>query len=354
MDLDENIGCIGYALLALITQDAKVTCIIIGMLLAILIMVILVLNLFFKRLRRRFKHLKSTYPHAYSFFLKEARIFESENNLTKKDIKKILSFPQTEWEKREELELKRIQQEKQVLVEYNMIRANYPDGFSCWEKEHPSASKSVLVSNITEIIDFDRRQKEFLITEEWEKAQTAFSKLCRSKKTTTPHSGCYFYNINFQKTDYKGETIKGEYRIWQFFFSEFCTASDLDYTHFGRIQENNINIEKYKEGKIESPSYYSKEICDFIKSLDVPAQIITFGADFNENLQVQVLTHDLAIFGLQSSALHHVNELSSNYVVIIDGVTTQLQLAERCESVMKKFGHQKPCIVYISLTCWRS
>lgn len=32
-------------------------------------------------------------------------------------------------------------------------------------------------------------------------------------------------------------------------FSSFCTATDLDYTHFKQTQENNINIDKYKEGK---------------------------------------------------------------------------------------------------------
>lgn len=64
------------------------------------------------------------------------------------------------------------------------------------------------ISNITEIIDFDRRQKEFLSTEEWEKAQISFSKLCRSKKSTTPHSGCYFYNMNFQKPTIKEISYK--------------------------------------------------------------------------------------------------------------------------------------------------
>lgn len=230
-----------------------------------------------------------------------------------------------------------------------MIKTNYSDGLACWEREHPTASKSATVKNITSIIIFDNRQKQFLIAEEWEQTQSVFSKLCRSKKNTIPHSGCYSYNIKFPKINYKGETINGEYRVWQFFFLEFCTASDLDYTHFGRIQENSINIEKYKVGKVQYPSYYSKEICDFIKSLDVPVQIITFGAEFDENLQVQILTFDLAILGLQSSAFHNVNELSSNYIVIIDGVTTQLEFTERCESVIKKFEHHKPCIVYISL-----
>lgn len=353
MDSEKKWGCIGYALLALIiwglTQGFKVVCIIIGILIAILIAFIFISNLSTKRLIKKFKHQKDIYPNAYSFFRKELRIFQSENNLTKQDINKFLSFPKVEWEKREKLELERIQREKQVSTEYNMIKANYSDGLTCWQKEHPSANKSIIISNITEIIDFDRRQKEFLSTEEWEKAQIAFSKLCRSKKSTTPHSGCYFYNMNFQKTDYKGNIIQGEYRIWQFFFSSFCTATDLDYTHFKQTQENNINIDKYKEGKINTPSYINIEISNFIKSLGVPVQVIAYGAEFDENLQVQFLTLDLAVLGFQSCALHHIDELSSNYVVIIDGVTTQDLFVKRCESVIQKFKHQKPCIVYISL-----
>lgn len=77
-------------------------------------------------------------------------------------------------------------------------------------------------------------------------------------------------------------------------FGEFCTATDLDYSHFRRIQENNNNIQKHKEGKIDSPSYISTEINRFIKSLDAPVQIIAFGAEFDENIQVQCLTFDLA------------------------------------------------------------
>ena len=58
--------------------------------------------------------------------------------------------------------------------------------------------------------------------------------------------------------------------------------------------------------------------------MDVPVQIIAFGAEFDENIQVQCLTFDLAALGgFQSYALHHIDEISSNYVIIIDGVTTQ-------------------------------
>ena len=352
MDKNENWGCIGYVILALIIEglieDAKITFIIIGILLGVFVVVMLVSNFLDKRLRRKIERKKKTYPHAYSFFLREKQRFKSEDNLTKQEIEKILSISKTEWERREELELKRIQQEKQVLAEYDTIKSNYSDGLACWEKEHPSASKFVTVSNVAKIMDFDRRQKEFLMAEEWELKQSHFSKLCRSKKTIIPHSGCYFYNVNFPKTNYKGELVNGKYQIWQFFFGEFCTANDLDYSHFRHIQENNNNIERHREGKIESPSYIRKEIYEFIKSLDVPVEIITFGAEFGEDSQMLFLTLDLAMFGLQSSSFY-VDELSSNYVVIIDGVTTQGQFMQRSESVIKKFRHQKPCIVYISL-----
>lgn len=91
--------------------------------------------------------------------------------------------------------------------------------------------------------------------------------------------------------------------------------------------------------------------------MDAPVQIITFGLELSENLQAQVGLLDwvlgqqssiLHIQGIQSSALHQVNELSSNYVVIIDEVTTQIEFVERCEYIIRNFGNQKPCIVYIS------
>lgn len=56
----------------------------------------------------------------------------------------------------------------------------------------------------------------------------------------------------------------------------------------------------------------------------------------------------LHIQWLWSSGLHQVNELFSNYVVIIDEVTTQTEFVDRCEYVMREFENQKPCIVYIS------
>lgn len=64
MDSEKKWGCIGYALLALITwgltQGFKVVCIIIGILIAILIAFIFISNLSTKRLIKKFKHQKHT------------------------------------------------------------------------------------------------------------------------------------------------------------------------------------------------------------------------------------------------------------------------------------------------------
>lgn len=348
MDDNKYWGCIGivlYWLIAFVYTESLL--IIFGIILAIIVVAILVYSiheLIIRYLSRKLRIKRKKYPHAYYIFFRKVKYQGWEEDLSIKEMREILSFSKIEWEKREEIELERTLRVEQTLTEYNKIRNKYPEGFACWEKEHPSACMSETVNNLTEIRDFDSRQKEFLIAEKWEQAQNTFSKLCRSKITAMPHSGCYFYNINFQKTDYKGDTIQGEYCIWQFFFSGFCTATDLDYTHFGRIQRNNNNIEKYKEGEIDIPFYYGNEIVDFIKSLDKSVQIITV----NENTQVQMLICDLGILGFQTSYLQ-VNELSSNYVVIIDGVTTQQQFTELCESIIHRFETQKPCIVYISL-----
>lgn len=319
-------------------QDVRIT----GILIAIFIVVIFVFSVY-KLTTKYVIWKKNKYPHAYYFFLREAHIDETESDFSIKEMIKILSIPKVKWKEIEEIELKRIQQENH---EYEMIKANYSDGLACWRKEHPSASKSLIVSNIKEIIDFDKRQKEFLIAEEWEKAQSAFSDLCLSKKSTTPHSGCYSYIMNFQKTDYKGNSIQGKYPICQFFFSSFCTATDLDYTHFKQIQENNINIEKYRAGEIGTPDYVSIEISNFIKSLGNPVQVIVFESD----LEKKYTSSD---FNLQleyhPSVFQNIDKISSNYVVVIDRVTTNNQFIERCKSITQKFKHQKPCIVYISL-----
>lgn len=69
MDSEKKWGCIGYALLALITwgltQGFKVVCIIIGILIAILIAFIFISNLSTKRLIKKFKHQKDI--HTLSF-----------------------------------------------------------------------------------------------------------------------------------------------------------------------------------------------------------------------------------------------------------------------------------------------
>lgn len=162
MNVKEWIGAILFTIIVMgFLEDAKVTIIILVAFLVILIIIAQIRNMLDKRLFRKFERSKKMYPNAFSFFRKELRVFKSNNNFTKQDINKFLAFSETDWKKREELELKRIQQEKQILSEYNEIKAKYSDGLTYWEKEHPSASRATIVSSIKDIIIFDNRQKFF-------------------------------------------------------------------------------------------------------------------------------------------------------------------------------------------------
>lgn len=318
---------------------------IIGIVLLSLIAVILI-SLFSKHLRNKLEQRKNNYPHAYTFFLKKAQISKGNENLTNKDIKKLLSHKKNEWLKIEEVELQRIHKEEQTL---KIIGSVYSDGYACWKIEHPYSTRTELVDSFDKIVDFDRRQKEYLSADEWEKTQANFSQLCRDKKSLAPHSGCYVYNIDFQKTNYKGDSEKGEYRIWQFFFAEFCTNLDLDYSNYKRVFENTINIEKHKKGLIEYPSYYTTEIIEFLKSFDTSIQLIVFGLEDKTNSQIHNLFFELCGCGFQVSTIDDLDDLSSNYVVIIDGITTQEQFVQRSKAVIQKFKNDKPCIVYFSI-----
>lgn len=350
MDTDDRGFYIFLALVSPIiwgmTRGIKIAAIIIGIYIIIILCIILLVRLATKKFRR----LKELYPNAYSAFRKEFKIFEREDEMSGADIKKFLSISEKGWREKEGLELKRIQQEKQEQSEYNIIREKYSNGLACWKKEHPFASRAVVLDNVQEIINFDRRQKEFLGAEEWERSQVCFCKLCRAQKSAIPHAGCYRYSISFRKTNYKEEVINWEYPVWQFFFYSFCWARDLDYTYFHNIQKNtDIVKDDTRANNMSFLFSNSKEISAFIKTLGKPVQIITFGAELNEDISHTIVNLDLKKLCVQVSDFYQIEELSSGNVIIIDRITTQNQFVEKCNAVIKKFGRQKPCIVYISL-----
>ena len=165
MDSEKKWGCIGYALLALITwgltQGFKVVCIIIGILIAILIAFIFISNLSTKRLIKKFKHQKDIYPNAYSFFRKELRIFQSENNLTKQDINKFLSFPKVEWEKREKLELERIQREKQLCASSIWKRRKFSNCILRWHSGSHAIAWAAITTSVCKV-SYDLQIKTWL------------------------------------------------------------------------------------------------------------------------------------------------------------------------------------------------
>ncbi len=307
----------------------------------------------------RLKSLKKKYPHAFQFFMKQFNLYSDNVDLYDiADTKKFLSIKEEEWIKieKQEVELrqkraKEAEERLRIISErYKKIEILYPDGIDCWKKVHPTDdSPSAIVENEGIIKQFDERHKAFLATEEWEKNQEKFTKLCRSKINSMPHCGYYHYNIEFLKMDYDEVRTEGKYLVWQFFYYAYCSEANLDYTHFQRVKNNFESINSFREGKIIYPSYICDEIIQFIKSLNLSVQLITLKSQSEENQQIQQWLSAFSEQGYESLDLQHIDAIEAPHVIVFDTVTSNKQLKENCKEVINKFKRQKPCITYISL-----
>lgn len=312
-----------------------------------------------KKYIKRLKFLKERYPYAFQFFMKRFNLYT--NNVDKYnivEIKKFLSIREEEWIKaekqEEELRQKRAKEAEERLriisEQCEKIKKLYPDGIECWKKAHPADdSPFAIVSNEETIKQFDERHKAFLATEAWEKSQDEFATLCRSKKSSMPHSGCYRYDIAFPKIDYDGIRTEGKYCIWQFSFHGCCSEADLDYTHFQHVKKNIEYKDLYKEGKINYRPYICCEITQFIKSLNRPVQLITLKPQSEENQQTRKLLSAFSEQGYKPQDLQHIDAIESPNIIVIDVVTSNKQLKDNCKEIINKFRLQRPCITYISL-----
>lgn len=307
----------------------------------------------------RLKYLKGKYPHAFQIFKKRFDLYsDNVEKYNRAEVKKILSIKKEEWikvEKQEEdLRQERAKEAEERLrfisKQYEKLERLYPDGIACWKKAHPADdSPFMIVSNEETIKQFDERHKAFLATEEWEKSQDEFTKLCRSKKSSMPHCGYYSYNIEFSKMDYDKVRTEGEYRVWQFFYYEYCSEADLDYTHFQWVKNNFESIKSYREGKIIYHSYICDEIIQFIKSLHRPVQLITLRPQSEESQQIQQWFSAFSEQGYEPQNLQHVDVIEFSNIIVIDTVTSNKQLKDNCKEIINKFRTQRPCITYISL-----
>lgn len=338
-----------------VINDVTFTYIIIGTLLVISIIIIIIrFTLKAKSNRKKFEYYKKMYPNAFSIFSHCAHVYSWKNydEFKKKEINEILSHQIDEWRNIEKQERERIEQEKLIDIKYNEIRNKYPDGLNCWKQTYPNTTKAEIASNYLDIMAFDERYKNFLFMEEWEKEQGSFTKLCRSQIVTMPHCGYYHYNINLPKVNYNGEKMNAEYRVWQFFFSEFCAVKDLDYTHFQRIKDNYEKIQRhdcYGDWSVGLGSYISEEIVSFVKSLNTPVEILLTEDNIGENPQMFILDFDLNKNGYKTKHWRDIENINSNYIIVIDTITTNEQLNSNCELINKKCKVLRPCITYISL-----
>lgn len=337
-------------------NNLSFTYLIIGVLLIIFIIGLISMGLTIKMkfTRRNFGFYKKEYPNAFAEFCRRAHIYPWKNcdEFKKREIEKILSHQLDEWKNVEKQEQERIEQERLVSTKYNEIKYKYPDGLNCWKQTYPNATEVEIVSHYSSIIILNEK----CLTEKWGQEQCSFAELCHNQIITMPHCNDYQYSIDFPR-NCNDEAINAQYDIGQFCFFEFCSEEDLDYTYFQQFKDN---YEYIKDGYYYAnydcanwcagiEGYISEEIRSFVKSLNIPVEIILTEDNLGENPQMFILHFDLNKAGYKTMRWGDIDNINSKYIVIIDTVTTNEQLKKNCELICQKYKKLRPCITYISL-----
>lgn len=293
--------------------------------------------------KKRFNRLKEKYPIAYKIFMNEMNREISED-LDDSTISKLLSNKEEVWRRKEEEELK-----KQQLANYNVLKRKYPDGISCLKKESSNVNIAETLLRQSDIIRYDRNQKKYLADREWMNRQEEFNARCKRLHSFMPHAGYFVSLFNVSSVDYKGNKIFNKYKIWHFFFAKYCAEPDLDYTNHKDARENFLHLNEYKGGKYKIPAYVTEEINSFINANGDPCLILC-----NKDLCTNEAMSTLSLH-IDSHRLHRVDytplpsEISSDYIIVIDRVTSNTDFENRCIKIIDKYASYCPCIVYISL-----
>lgn len=325
-------------------------------------MTIIIHNANNKRLHKKCNEIKNKYPLAYSDYISSRfiSIYKASNSVLREIINQSTDFWNDKEKEFQEQERRRIETE----IQYRRIKETCPNGLKRWETLYPTASKSVTVSNEYKIKNYEnaiKTAKEFNV---WEKEQQTYTDKCyQISKNTLLNFGRYYYNIPFKKTNEDGNEINGTYEVWQSFAGAYCKESDLDYSDFKGIKQNNTHdIDEFKKCEMYYKSSIYDKIKNFICQLNKEYQLSVYLCTNNSDWTAQSLYyHYKELFNIQSvdEIFNNISEDSQDYnyypklknrhIVIIDIQTENKQLVEVCEKIIKKNKNKHPLITYISL-----
>lgn len=320
---------------------------------------------------RKADKIKHKYPLAYNNFLDKNHI--SRNSVKFIDLLKITNCSIDFWNEEETRLQEKEQIRRETETKYKEIEKSFPEGLKKWRKLNPSTTKEIIISNKQKIKDYDTSIKEAQVFNAWEEEQKEFTKKCRDLvDITMPDFGCYPYQVPFIKTNDEGESINGNYKVWQSFVGSYCLETDLDYVGFKRVKENTNNLDEFKNRSRYYLSSVYEKIRHFIVQLSNDYPISVYLCANNQNWSAESLQYHYYLCGdgapfydlpnnvevcdpvtdalLNEKEIDYNNypTLKNRHIVIVEMQTDNEHLKKVCKNIIEKNKGNKPLITYIS------
>lgn len=325
-----------------------------------------------ERKRDRCRSIQEKYPNAYSVFCYKNGI-STYPNLSSENANKILAVSEHDWDCREKEYLeeyrKRLEQQKKA----DIIKSTYAKGYEIWSKDKQYASPTSIINSEAEIAKIDSLCITAEMYEKWEESQESFNDTCYDfSKKHLPDYGRYYYDLNWQKQNEKGDKVPGKYRVWQFFADSLCLDESLDYTNCPNEKETFYQIQDFMQcSRFFTSKTYDKAIAyiEAIAESSKDSTCVVFNDhitgwskrafDFHykyirERIKEKNINAYNFSFLLEQNKTISESVPSTERVIIFDIYTENSALFSNCGGLLDIFGDRTQ-ISYISmLKCYDS
>ena len=329
---------------------------------------------------RKFEELKKKYPHAAAYFFGKGYYCPEYNKAKYKKYFEILEDIYAQKEKaitEHEIYTKEKKQEEYLFYKkIQELKTHYMNGIAIWkeknkEKYHPDrkpnepwmsywededkrpfVTDTVIVENEQKIKEYENCYKKAIKYNKWHKEQNTFSSLCwQTAHDNFPYLGRQKYPIYLPSFNKNYETTTQECIVWQIFTDSFCADNKIEYTYYKWIHDNYQKIKplgcKYIGDKVQI-------IADFVKKLNKEASVII---NINRNTLFDETAENFTLAASMISELSDTNceiifkdeSPTKKYIIIVEAVTSNTELKNKCEEIISKYCSLSPCICYISL-----
>lgn len=329
---------------------------------------------------RKFEELKKKYPNAAAYFFEKGYYCPEYNKAKYKEYFEILEAIYAYKEKAITEHEKYIKEKEEEEYLFNKkiqeLKTHYMNGIAIWkeknkEKYHPDrkpnepwmsywededkrpfVTDTVIVENEQKIKEYEGYYKKAIVYNEWQKEQNAFSTLCwKTAHDSFPNLGRYNYSISLPSYDKNYESTTKECIVWQIFTKSFCADNNIEYTYYKYVHDNFIKTKSLGDKFIFENA---QKIVDFIKTLNKEASVIL---NIDRNTLFDETAENFTLAASMISELSDTNceiifkdeSPTKKYIIIVEAVTSNTELKNKCEEIISKYSSLTPCLCYLSL-----